>query len=121
MFLFSSPLRFGAGGDFAVPETEDEEFLAEVRQLVMTRRRLGKVGGEIPWDQQRGTGLDYYRHARDTVDPSEIASDLQEVFQTYLTSGRVRSVSVRVSGGALYVDVQYGKNKTLTLTVPAGS
>ena len=121
MFLYSIPLRWGAGGDFAVPETEDEAFLSEVKELVMTRRRLGRVGGEIPWDQGFGTGLEFYRHAKETVDPAELTSDLQEVFQTYLTSGRIRSVSVRSGNGVLLVDLQYGRDKTLTLTVPAGS
>jgi len=118
MTIFSNPFRFDSTGDFWAPETEDEALLAEVTLLVMTRKRTRQIAGEIAWDQEFGTLVEYLRHDRETVDSTEVTAEMQEAFNRYLGAGRVRVVSVVVSSGAMRIDLQYGREKNLSLTLP---
>lgn len=121
MSVFANPFRFDSTGDFWVPETEEAAFLAEVELVVMTRKRTRAIPGEIPWDQEFGTLLEYLRHEREGVDPTEVASELQEVFRRYLGEGRVQVVSTGVSDGKIQISLQYGRGKQLALTLPGES
>lgn len=121
MTVFANPFHFDANGDFWKPETDDEALLAEVELLVMTRKRTRQIQGEIAWDQDFGTLVEYLRHSRETSDTTEVASELQEAFKRYMGEGRIRVVSVIVEAGAMRINLQYGKTRTATLTVPFDS
>ena len=121
MQVFANPLRFDANGDFWAPTTDEEALLAEVELLVMTRKRTRKIPGEIVWDQEFGTLVDYLRHSRETSDPTEVAAELQEAFKRYLGEGRIQVTSVSAEDGAMRIHLQYGATRTATLTVPFDS
>lgn len=118
MTIFANPLRFDATGDFWTPKTEDEALLAEVELLIMTRKRAGNIQGEIIWDQEFGTLIEHLIHARETVDATEVAAELQEAFRKYIGDGRIQVVSVTVGKGLMHVRLQYGKTQNTTLTIP---
>lgn len=125
--VVTQPLREASFGGVLMTALSDS-LASEIEQVLMTRGFNEGSIGELPWDCDFGSGLDYLRHMKES--DADTMKELVrfyclESLQKYLPEVSVIGVSVGTkednSGGkALIIDIQWQENsgsKSLILSL----